>query len=157
MKSINIRISFLSIISLVFVLSCSKEDFVAPIDADLLEYFERFKVEGEKRGIVVDYEAAGIEGHIENISGKGVTGKCIKYSNGDKEVKIDGYYWKQYRNMEKEFLIFHELGHCFLGRDHLDTADDLGNCISIMHSTNLVCMNNYYSGTRDEYLDELFK
>jgi len=157
MKSIHFRIPILSICCLIFFLSCSEEIFVDPIDAELFEYFENFKIEGEKRGVTVDYEAAGIEGHLENITDAGVAGKCIKYVNGYKEVSIDAFYWNRYSPLEKEFLIFHELGHCFLERDHLDTADSHGYCISIMHSSDQVCINNYYPNTRDAYLDELFQ
>ena len=58
--------------------------------------------------------------------------------------------------MEKEFIIYHELGHCFLDRDHLDEANADGSCVSIMHSNPGVCFFELKSENREDYLDELF-
>ena len=53
-------------------------------------------------------------------------------------------------------IVFHELGHCVLVRDHLDDADSEGNCLSMMHSGLGDCEFRYNGSTRNVYLDELF-
>jgi len=45
------------------------------------------------------------------------------YSNGEKqgiEIEIDPDFWFASSEMKKEELLFHELGHCILNRDHED-------------------------------------
>lgn len=49
-----------------------------------------------------------------------VVGECI-YWNTYREVKISSYYWQYLDNEGRYSVIFHELGHCVLGRGH-DTA-----------------------------------
>ncbi len=56
----------------------------------------------------------------------------------------------------REFVVFHELGHCDLGRDHRDEAFDNGVCVSIMRSGLGDCRDYYHPRTREGYLDELF-
>jgi len=48
------------------------------------------------------------------------------------------------------------LGHCVLNREHLDDADNQGNCVSIMTSGTGSCHINYTIATRKNLLDELF-
>ena len=156
MKTSIKQISIIGLLSLVFAISCSKEETVPSIDADLVPFFEKFVNEGSTRGVIVDFEAAGVGGQLIDISEQGVVGKCLKYSNGTRVVTIEVMTWNGYSDLEKEFLIFHELGHCFLDREHTDKADVNGNCVSIMHSSSQACVNNY-SNSRDQYLDELFR
>ena len=83
-------------------------------------------------------------------------GQCLTYNNGSRQINIDKNYWKASDEMEREFLIFHELGHCFLSRTHLDERMINGTCVSIMSSGEGPCRKNYNSLTRAQYLDELF-
>lgn len=52
--------------------------------------------------------------------GVGVLAVCTKYLGGKKEIYIDENFWEQSDDSFKEELIFHELGHCVLNRDHDD-------------------------------------
>lgn len=50
-------------------------------------------------------------------------GMCYyyQYENGTREfvnIEIDPDYWQLTSETKKEVLLFHELGHCVLGRDH---------------------------------------
>lgn len=49
-------------------------------------------------------------------------------------ISIDKESWFQLNNIEKEWLIFHELGHCHFYLDHFDELDNKGCPKSIMHS-----------------------
>lgn len=145
----------LAMIPVLMVQSCSEEDIVET-DAELVPFFELFKIEAEARGYFVDYEAERIEGLIQDIPSASVQGQCFHNEKKPKKVIVDLDYWNNASKLEKEFIIFHELGHCFLNRDHLDDAETDGSCVSIMHSNPGVCFFELTSDNRTDYLDELF-
>jgi hypothetical protein len=69
---------------------------------------------------------------------------------------IDRLFWETATMTEKEYVIFHELGHCALNRRHLDTTYKDGTCTSMMQSGNGSCKMVYNAQNRSKYLDELF-
>lgn len=139
----------------IMVISCGKEDLVET-DAELQPYFDLFAEEAAKRGFVVDYDAERIEGLLQDIPNTSIQGQCFHNENIPKKVVIDVTYWENASKLEKEFIIYHELGHCFLDRGHLDDSDGNGLCVSIMHSSPGVCNFSLTPTNRDSYLDELF-
>ena len=137
--------------------SCIKDESVDLfVDSSLQEYFDRFAVEGELRGFVIDFEALRISGYIRLIAAPNVIGECAHNEDKPNEVIIDRTYWMGANDLEKEFLVFHELGHCALNREHLDAADSHGHCISIMTSGTGACTIDYTVATRTGLIDELF-
>jgi len=137
------------------IIACESED-ILETDAELIPYFQIFADEGEKRGFTVDYEAARIEGLIQDISSPTVQGQCFYNEEKPRKVIIDVNYWNNADFSEKEFIIFHELGHCFLDRGHLDGSNGNGVCLSIMHSSPQACNFRLTDANREAYLDELF-
>ena len=138
--------------------SCNKdENLTLKVDPKLQEYFDRFVVEGAARNVTVDYEASRISGYLKIITQPGVIGQCAHSETKPNTVIIDQIYWNTATDLEKEFVVFHELGHCVLNREHLDEADNQGNCVSIMTSGTAGCHINYTLDTRKAMLDELFK
>ena len=131
------------------------------VDERLWPYFERFEEEGQLRNTPIDLRAARVTGQIEEIaqdadnSGQ-VLGQCNYRRNSQHQVTIDENFWNRASDRGREFVVFHELGHCFLLRDHLETAFANGACTSIMRSGTGACRDNYTSFTRDTYLEELF-
>lgn len=86
-------------------------------------------------------------------------GVCEYYSNGNRLVRINHKYWHQSDDSGKEQLIYHELGHCVLNREHStksmnlkDTHYNIPN--SIMYP---IAFGDlwYYSFFRNHYIDEL--
>lgn len=76
-------------------------------------------------------------------------GVCYWMANGDREVYIDPRFWygPYTTDLDRELLIFHELGHCDLDRDHVDPS-------SIMEKYHI---GDYlYSLNTDYYAKELF-
>jgi len=145
------------IIIMLSVMACRKDEAIQLfVDSSLQEYFDRFAEEGGKRNVVVDYEAARISGYIRLITSPNVIGQCAHDPNEPGTVIIDRTYWNSSTDLEREFLVFHELGHCVLDRDHLDEADGQGNCISMMTSGSGQCRINYNQSTREKLLNELF-
>ena len=160
----NIKINFVSFscffISLL-IIGCTKENRenltaeALHIDDALAPYFERFVAEGQLRGIAIDLVEKQIEGYLIDIEENNVVGQCSYSETSTRSVNIDNAFWNNATDLEKEFVIFHELGHCYLERSHLD-AQTNRNCTSIMHSGTSGCRFNYNAFSRENYLDELF-
>lgn len=152
----NIKIIFaLFLLTIITFQACQKDNDSA-IDEELMPYFNKFKAEAAFRGFEVDYEAEGITASITKIYDNSIVGQCIHNTETPNRIAISKTYWSQIDTGRREFLIFHELGHCILDRPHLDSKDANGNCVSIMHSSEGVCIFKYNTLTRTEYLDELF-
>jgi len=45
-------------------------------------------------------------------------GVCLIYADGTKEIIIKESWWKQVNPVRRRIMVFHELGHCRLGRTH---------------------------------------
>lgn len=58
---------------------------------------------------------------FKDLSDKGFAGLCYR----GKEIHIDPVSWARASETSREQLIFHELGHCVLRRDHSDSMDSL--------------------------------
>lgn len=126
------------------------------VDEALWVYFQRFEEEGRARGIEVDLRAADITGKIEALDEDDVAGQCTYNSHFSNHVTIDQAFWNRASDRMREFVVFHELGHCDLGRDHREAVFSNGTCQSMMRSGLEDCRDNYTPVTRPSYLDELF-
>lgn len=80
-------------------------------DTEFNEYISRFTKQTELH-IDVPINFSNLEGYV---------GACITYSDNRKEIEIDQEFWQRAEDLAREQLIFHELGHCVLNRDHDDT------------------------------------
>lgn len=80
-------------------------------------------------------------------------GVCFEYNNGYREIHVDPDFWNESNENSRISLIFHELGHCDLGRKHDDAILESGYRKSIMNSYII----NWNSNMKDYYFDELFK
>ncbi len=126
------------------------------VDQALWVYFERYEEEGRARGIDIDLRAKRITGVIQEISEDGVAGQCTYSSFRPNHIMIDQTFWNRASTRAREFVVFHELGHCDLGREHREASFANGTCQSIMRSGVGTCRDNYNSVTRPTYLNELF-
>lgn len=136
--------------------SCTKDDSKYPnADEKLYIYFDRFIDEANARGIEVDL--TDIDGYVADIINPGTIGLCQYNDEENNEITIDKKYWNENDDLFREFVVFHELGHCKLFRDHLENEDSDGFCVSIMASGLGGCDENYSIETREAYLDELFQ
>ncbi|MEE9438299.1 MAG: putative metallopeptidase [Saprospiraceae bacterium] len=149
----------LLIITAYFCTTCTNKYEGVKIDDALVPYYESFKVEAQKRGIIFDNSDEQIEGYIQNITSSGVIGLCRlnEENNENPSILLDTPYWSDATDLEREYVVYHELGHCFLRREHKDLADTTGTCISIMASGLGTCVGTYTSSNREELLDELFE
>lgn len=155
MRRIAIAVSLFALGALTF---CAKEEDAITIDStvqtELSPYFSSFASEALKRGVTVDVSQIG--GKITNIAAEGVAGQCQHSASQGHQILIDPAYWSTASSLAREYVVFHELGHCALGRAHRNDSNANGTCASIMQSGSAGCKMVYTSQTRSAYLDELF-
>ena len=127
------------------------------VDERLWSYFQDFEEAGEKRGFEVNYQENRIVALIEEIETNHIGGQCLQPPSGSKRIIIDeDFFINTEDELIKELVIFHEIGHCLLGRDHRDDSFQNGICKSIMRTGTGECLDNYKANTRERYLDEMF-
>lgn len=82
-------------------------------------------------------------------------GVCYTWSSGHAEIEIDRSYWDTATENEKTAIIYHELGHCELGRGHFDAIRKDGCALSIMNWIVIrdKCMDKHF----DDYIEEMFR
>lgn len=132
-------------------------DRYANVDARLWPYFESFEAAAASAGISIDLNQHKIMGAIEQIDEDNVAGTCsYAHRRSDKEIVLDSEFWKSASPLYKEYIVFHELGHCVLGRNHLEACRTNGTWASLMRSGLGSCRDNYNLNTRQYYHEELF-
>ncbi|HEY5590495.1 MAG TPA: hypothetical protein VIK55_05705, partial [Paludibacter sp.] len=93
------------------------------VDASFADYLQRFESEASARGRTFDLKANGLIIEFANL--KDNTAGLTHYEDPIR-IEIDKTYWNDISNsagadLMKEDLLFHELGHGLLKRDHLNT------------------------------------
>ncbi len=167
MKAVESIVIF---VFLVFFGACLEEDLESPanesvrervfpgVDPALWPHFRAFEDAALARGYRVDLAATNIVGTIEEIHEQNIAGSCSYGGRSNtKDVVVDKSFWDRANNLYREYIVFHELGHCYLFRDHLDACFANRTYVSLMRSGNGNCRDNYSFQTRDYYLDELFE
>lgn len=166
----SIRIGIIGVLSGLLLTACTQENsFIAEpeieepqvriypdVDEALWPYFERFEEEAANRGLFIDLIESNITGVIEDLEEDNVLGQCSYNSHLPEHITIDKAFWNAAGAWAREFVVFHELGHCELLRDHFEGQFSDGTCVSLMRSGLEDCRDNYGSATRAGYLDELF-
>lgn len=119
--------------------------------SDFNKYKERFEQEtGVRVSVPIIYDA--------NLSNE-FAAVCEIFSDGYKLIRINELYWSYYGESAREELVYHELGHCVLDRDHseeltIPPAYSYAIPNSIMYP---YAFGNsfYYLIFRDHYVEEL--
>lgn len=138
-------ISMLKIIFLlVILLSACKTTQRYGLDAGVYSYVSKFE---QLCGVHVRVPIT-IKEKLENSNWAGV---CYFGRNGKRWIEISQKYWNLYDEYGREELIFHELGHCVLGRDHDDSLMDLNG----YHQIPTSIMLSYTFGNLNYYRDNL--
>lgn len=122
-------------------------------DPEIQPYVARFFAEAQQRGLAYDEAASRISYAFEETPFGGV---CFR---GENRFILNRTSWTQLTDRGKAFTVFHELGHCVLGRDHENGHLSSGECKSIMKGTEdgRRCHRNLMSERwRTYYVDELF-
>lgn len=147
------KIIFLILVGI--FLSCSQDDYEnSELNSSEFEpYLNSFMEEANIRGY--DYTNNNVSFYFADIIIPNRAGIC--YDND--RIVIDREYWYYANNKKKELLIYHELGHCILNRDHKNHKTNSGECLSYLKGSEngFNCSFNLYSSFwRKYYIDELF-
>ena len=147
----KVSIVAISIASLM-LMSCGRQP-VRKFDSGLDEYVNRFETIGKMH--VMDLEAKfGTIPNDPNDQYK-IVGLCTRYE-GDPvpHIIIDTAFWNTALDRQREELMFHEMGHCVLNREHRNDVGKDGCPMSIMNweTVSVVCLEKY----TQYYYDELF-
>lgn len=136
------------------VIGCAQAPELKPrleIEPRLQEYIELFEIESINHKHPIQITNLVARFGSTTYLGEDVIGYCqLSYPP---LVVIDLEFWEGAELMERENLMFHELGHCVLNKDHNDELTN-GFPSSIMNS----CLmdSRMYELNRDFYLFELF-
>ncbi|HEV7347861.1 hypothetical protein [Telluribacter sp.] len=159
---------------LLLLMACSGDDPLEPTVYDVPKavekYVQSFVEEGQKRGINIELENLIVEIRTTGTTSGDECGSCTRAgTNGQRKITLveSGLCWKSTIEQNREALVFHELGHCLLQRNHRDDLLTGGAPASLMNSRAVgfyeACA--YPIGNEDEcdkryrrtyYLDELF-
>lgn len=161
------------ILFLLLFSSCGMaSEYVAPAAAPLpyientfVPYYETFLTQADKHHRVVDVTGLTIRTvpTIPNLGTIVVRAYCYQKS---RRVDVAATYWNTANDTCRQELIYHELGHCVLGRDHNNNKIYVNNFEipgSYLNPAGLPC--DYVVGAvgwvseyfRDTYLNELFQ
>lgn len=157
-KTMKNLLRIFTMLMLTSLMSCSSEEPESKVvlSPEFRPYVRSFEQEAAKRGITFDFEESGLEILLGPTRVDNAAGVC----RGDGSIEIETNIWDNYSDAGKEQLIFHELGHCVLGRPHRNIVFNNGEWGSIMRGSPIpedrgVAVN--YSGRRKQYyIDELF-
>lgn len=156
--SINTVYMFLLIAALT---SCgTRDDYPVTVDGEIDVYFARFT---EATNIPV----VGISAGFTDLPGTDV-GRCtvtehrdwstgVLISNTERVITADIEQWASASDLRREEIIYHEIGHCLLGRGHDDRTylnSGVPTPVSVMHPLAFGDMP-VYSEQHEYYLNEL--
>jgi hypothetical protein len=144
------------------------------VDPRVQSLVNQYKVLGASNGL---FFTRDVTIGFTNIGKGPVIGVCY-YGNKFREIDVDQYFWDNSTDLSRKAMLFHELTHCYCGRDHdygfmkyyhavlrlrmgtfMNKAKpgfmDDGCPLSIMNPYILddYCMNIHY----DSYIKEMFE
>lgn len=140
---------------------CTPKNEPQPVVIDTIfqKYVDVFLNEGQKRGqnIKLDSEGITLQFGDTQINGKLYGGVTYLETH---TININKEYWNTATEEYREYIIFHELGHLLLKREHLSTLWSNGESKSLMYSYDNAFALGFpiFQGFRKKYyLDELFE
>lgn len=139
---------------LMFVMSCAvdvlPEEREKRVDlGEFKDYVDMFKRDAAiyGNGVRIDDLIIRFADISQKNEDRTTLGQCL-YGDITPTVEIDPTYWGLMSETGRMLLMYHELGHCVLGRGHYDAED------SIMNS--LLLSSIVFKLRRQELLRELF-
>lgn len=133
-----------------------------PVEAEEFGvYIRLFQREAEVRGLDLympkldrSLRVYKVDKFNQELQDDSVIGLCVKNS-GRVNIYIDKTAWNTSDSLQREMLLFHELGHCALDLDHDRSLDSSGVPNDIMYPVSFDSL--YYYKYRKFYLDRMFK
>ena len=140
-----------------FLAACEGDTPNYNVELEFQQYVDRFIDEAAKRGQTIDFTDSGLSIQFRDAVSKESGGVCYL---GQHRIEIEKFFWDDATDLQREGLIFHELGHCELDRRHRNDLLSNGEWASRMRGDPIpdgqtIPVN--YTGTRKQYYtDELF-
>jgi len=134
-------------------------------DKSIAEYVQTFKKAGESFSHGLKFPnlniGMGIIKYMADAMNLGESSLVMGICNPatiPATILISRQYWEASSDLDREQLIFHELGHCVLGRDHNDeiTVLEDGETVPLSLMNTYVIEEEHYTRYREEYIRELF-
>lgn len=148
--------SYLYFLVLLLIFStCNKKENPQPslVGSDFRVYVDRFKSEAASRGFKIDDNQLSVaySDTLNYYCGYGI------YSTKQVVIGSRASCWQNQTDLNKEILLFHELGHALLGRVHDNTKLPNGDYKTMMFGGDQFNLYNEDTPERRKYyLDELF-
>lgn len=124
------------LLSFILLTACNQSlqvDKGVSITSDFKPYVQDFIDEGKAVGKTIVIDNLSIH-FIPALDGS-VIGECWDRGHGTTgipSILISKEYWDYANDVERRVLLFHEMGHCVLWRDHVETWQPFG-VTSIMY------------------------
>lgn len=117
------------------------------IDSELLPYVKLYQQDKKKylgrsniRDITMTFFSASNQ----------VVGTCTRYNSGYRLIEIDPVFWFfNASEDERILLMYHELGHCDLNKEHNDSSIRIMNTYMMNPGT--------FAANKDYYIEQLFR
>lgn len=137
------------IILLTIILFISCEEISYDVPNDVHQYLETFEYESEKRGL--NYKIDNIFVTYVSDDEMPHAHASVREKKGKIIMTINSKYWELYKDypFRREAIIFHELGHRPLMREHIKDNNSL-------MSESSVYVIVHYKDNREAMLNELF-
>lgn len=148
-RYMNLRLISLLFIVIITSISSCNDDPVGYKDPTLSPYVDRFIEQATLHG-------QNISARELNVDFQQLKNLCGQY-DGKQAVFISPGCWDVAPESAREALMFHELGHALLKRDHKTTTLPNGEHASIMTPDPSMLYNEYTAKKRSYYFQELFE
>jgi hypothetical protein len=147
----NRGLKFVLFIGALGLTACGRPP-VLQVDPVFLPYVERFEKASEAMGNPIQVSDLRLEfGQMQNAMENGA---CEIVGDEVPTVYINEKAWNRLTEVDREALIFHELGHCVLRRAHVAEIEETGVPKSLMHPYRI--QTRVYVANEEAYLKELF-
>ena len=142
---------FLSL-SLLFVGCGTAHVEVLSVDSQFKPYLNEFEGMSKVEGTQITTKNLIIQ-MVPSIDDTLTVGYCETADGQTPKIVVSQAWWTNLSDYEKEMLMFHELGHCLLNRNHRATAY-LNMPYSVM--TPMLFNTSVYQANFTQYMFELF-
>jgi hypothetical protein len=142
---------YLLIVGILALSACGR----APV-RDVAPEFEGYVASFEQKAASVGSNVAVDDVIIKfgAVKNKRESGLCLISGDQTPRITINKANWDKMDEPEREALIFHELGHCVLRREHRESYTDQGIPESLMNPYTIE--GRVYTYNESYYVKELF-
>lgn len=129
----------------------------ATTDDSFAPIVKKFEALGQKELNDPQFKVGDIPINFGDTTQPEFDGVCFVYADDTKEIIVRKSWWDNAHPIQKEVLVFHELGHCRLGRTHEEDTVETGDQsvkTSVMHP--IIPDTATYTEHQDGYIKELF-